>query len=240
MENFTIVIPTYHEVVNLPNLVEQIAKVDFGQVEFEVLLMDDNSQDGSFELVTQLKQQYPWLKMIVRNSERNLSQSILDGFKAARFPIVVTMDADLSHPPERIPDMIACLINTKADMVIGSRYVSGGSTDSSWPLSRQFASRAAAWLARILLLINIKDPLSGFIAMRNEIVLANLENIKPIGWKITIEMIVKCHLKNIFEVPIHFNDRERGYSKLNSATTFAYFHHLMRLLHYKLKVAATW
>lgn len=239
MENFTIIIPTYHEVDNIPTLAKRIADVKFKQVEFEVLLMDDNSNDGSVELVQELQQHYPWLKMIVRNSERNLSQSILDGFKAAQYPVVVTMDADLSHPPECIPEMITCLSTTQAEMVIGSRYIRGGSTDSSWPLFRQFASRASAWLARLLLLITIKDPLSGFIAIPTKLVLENQAKINPIGWKITLEIIVKCHLKNIREVPIHFTERARGYSKLNTATTFAYFHHLSRLLRYKLSHAIT-
>jgi dolichol-phosphate mannosyltransferase len=103
LENFSIIVPTYREAKNIPELVAQIASVDFGQRQFEVILSDDNSQDGTPEVVKTLRKNYPWLKLLIRSKAKNLSQSILDGFDMAMYPLLVTLDADLSHPPECWP-----------------------------------------------------------------------------------------------------------------------------------------
>lgn len=231
--DFTIIIPTYHEALNLPELAKRISDVNFGMRSFEVLLIDDNSEDGVVEMVSRLSEKYPWLNILVRHEERDLSQSVIKGFQHARNPILVTMDADLSHPPEKIPLMLSQLEQPNTDIVIGSRYVKGGSVDDKWPLFRKITSRTAALIARIVLQNNVKDPLSGFLAVRKSTFVAG-DPLTPIGWKIGLELIVKCHCKHIREIPIHFSQRRHGKSKLNMRISVNYLRHVVQLLKYKI------
>ncbi len=234
-DGFTIVVPTYCEANNIKELLKRIHDNDFRHQQFEIILVDDNSQDGTIEIVNELIRSYPHLKLIIRQGKRNLSAAILDGLLQAKFALVVTMDADLSHPPEKINELLNALINNNADLVIGSRYVTGGNVDPTWPLPRKIASRLSAFVARKLFVPNITDPLSGFLALNKEKILS-ISQLEPIGWKIGLEIIVKCHCKNIYEVPIHFSQRLRGKSKLNFKIASAYFYHIFRLLQYKLSL----
>ncbi|MBX3709890.1 MAG: polyprenol monophosphomannose synthase [Gammaproteobacteria bacterium] len=231
--DFTIVIPTYHEVENIPELVKRISNVNFGNRAFEVLLVDDNSQDGTVELVNSLTKKYSWLQFILRDGKKSLSQSVITGFENARYPLIITMDADLSHPPEAIPTMLDLLAQPQVDIVIGSRYISGGSIDHKWPLRRKLASWLAAFIARLLLMSKTRDPLSGFIAIRKE-TLMSAGPLKSIGWKIGLEIMVKCHCKNIREIPIHFSQRRLGMSKLNLKISLEYLYHIIQLTYYKI------
>lgn len=233
MENFSIIIPAYHEAENIPELARRISSVDFGKRTFEVLLIDDNSNDGTIETVSKLANQYPWLKVVVRQQKRDLSQSIIKGFQSANYPILVTMDADLSHPPEKIPLLLDILAKPNVDIVLGSRYIKGGSVDQKWPFIRKFISLAAAGMAKIVLCNNVKDPLSGFLAVKKS-TFTNGDTLKPIGWKIGLELMVKCRCKNIREIPIHFSQRKLGKSKLNLKISLAYFQHVLQLIKYKV------
>lgn len=230
--DFSVIIPTLYEAHNIPELIHKISKINFGERKFEVILVDDNSQDGIDLIVAQLAKSYPWLYVLVRKSKRNLSQSILDGFQHAKYPILITLDADLSHPPDKIPSLLEAL-TAKVDMVIGSRYVTGGSTDAKWPLLRQITSRLAALLARIVLANNVRDPLSGFLAIRKSTWLAG-KPCQPIGWKIGLEIMIKCHCQTICEIPIHFSQRKKGKSKLNLQIAFSYLQHLVRLTFFRV------
>jgi dolichol-phosphate mannosyltransferase len=232
-ESFSIIIPTFHEAENLPELAKRIASVDFGNRTFEVILVDDNSQDGTPAVAKELALNYPWLKCISRQKPRNLSGSIIDGCHAAIYPVLITMDADLSHPPEKISAMLEILTDPRVDAVIGSRYVNGGSSDPSWPQSRVFTSRLGALIARICLFTNIKDPLSGFLAIRKKTFLS-AAHLNTIGWKIGLEIMVKCRCKVVREIPIHFAQRKYGYSKLTLAISTAYLFHVLNLMWYKI------
>lgn len=232
-EGFSIVIPTYREAENLPELIERIAKVEFGDRPFEVLLVDDNSQDNTVECVERLRERFPWLRLLVRHAKRDLSQSIVEGFENALYPTLVTIDADLSHPPEKIPEMLQVLSEPAVEIVLGSRYVPGGSMDEIWPISRKIASRFAAWIARVLLAVNLKDPLSGFFAIRKSTLFAG-DKLEIIGWKWGLEIMIKCRSKTIREVPIHFSQRKKGHSKLNFKIAMNYFLHVKRLAVYKI------
>lgn len=231
--NFSIVIPTYHEAENIPLLIKKLSHVNFYEKKFEVLLIDDNSQDNTREVVSLLANKYSWLKLITRKGKRNLSASILEGFQQASYPIVITMDADLSHPPEKINHLIDALLENNVDMVIGSRYITGGSVDPAWPLTRKIFSQVSAWIARVLFISAVKDPLSGFIAIKKSTVLSG-RPLNTIGWKIGLEIIIKCGCKNIKEIPIHFSERINGKSKLTMKIALSYFYHLTRLLCYKI------
>ena len=228
----SIIVPTYQEVENIPHL---LARVDAMRrdidMTLELLFMDDDSQDGSVEAVE--ASGHDWVRMIVRTSDRGLSRAVVDGLRAARYPALVCMDCDLSHPPERIPQLILAL-ESGQQFVVGSRYVPGGSTDDDWGLFRWLNSRIATWLARPL--TDIKDPMSGFFAMRKSDFDA-AEDLNPVGYKIALELIVKCRLENVGEVPIHFTDRELGESKLSLRQQLLYLQHLRRLYMYKFSTA---
>ena len=235
-EGFSIIIPTYQEAKNIPLLVEKMASLPFiNKKPFELLLVDDNSEDGTKEVVEQLAHHHPWLNLIVHRDQRSWSKSILLGIQAAKFPILVFMDADLSHPPEMIPRMLTLITEKNIDMVIGSRYMKGGRIDKSWPIYRKMISRLATLVIHPLLPSNIKDPLSGFIAIKKQSYSLNGNLWNPIGTKLALEIIIKSNIKNIIEIPIHFEQRKYGESKLmNTKMAINYAKQIQQLWLYKL------
>ena len=129
----SVIVPTYKEVENLPLLTERLEEVrQKHHLSLELLIMDDDSQDGTEELVSSMDRD--WLTLVVRKEERGLSRAVLEGLRLARGDVLVVMDADLSHPPEQIPEMLVAL-EKGADFVMGSRYTPGGLTDNSWGFS---------------------------------------------------------------------------------------------------------
>jgi dolichol-phosphate mannosyltransferase len=232
-QNFSIIIPTFKEADNIPELVKRIANVDFGSKLFEVILVDDNSKDGIQTLVANLQIQYPWLKLLIRYEKKGLSASVIAGFQEAQYPLLIVMDADLSHPPEKIPVMLNLLCTANLDMVIGSRYIQGGTTDKSWHLGRKIISKMAAFLARCLIIADINDPLSGFFAVRKDKYISGAP-LQAIGWKIALELMVKCECKNIEEIPIHFTERHLGHSKMSIKIVLKYLWHLQQLAFFQI------
>jgi len=231
--NFSIIIPTYKEAKNIQNLVQRIESIHFKPREFELIIVDDNSNDGTKEIVDHLQIQNPWLRLIIRNKNKCLSQSVIEGLQQATFPLCVIMDADLSHPPEKIPALLKELQKPDIDLVIGSRYTTGGSFDKNWPYLRKWISHLAAILPRLLISTKVKDPLSGFIAIKKSTFSQGIP-LNPIGWKIGLEMMIKYQCKNIIEVPIHFSERTKGQSKLNLKVLYNYFRHLKHLIIFKI------
>lgn len=228
----SIVVPTYRERENIPLLIERIARLaETGKLTVELIFMDDNSKDGSLELVRELG--LDWVRFVEREGERGLSPAVIDGIRLAKYPIVVCMDCDLSHPPERIPQMVLAL-SSGQEFVLGSRYVSGGSTDDDWGFFRWLNSRIATVLARPL--TAVRDPMSGFFAMRRDDI-NRAKELSPVGYKIALELIVKCGFERVAEVPIHFADRVYGESKLTLIEQLKYIKHLRRLYVHKFSSA---
>jgi dolichol-phosphate mannosyltransferase len=224
----TVVVPTYHEVENIPLLVERLARVrDEAGLELELLLMDDDSQDGSEELVRGLA--LDWVQLVVRRTDRGLSQAVMDGLRRSRRDFLVVMDADLSHPPEKIPEMLGELASG-ADMVVGSRFAAGGTTDDEWGVFRWLNSRVATLLAAPL--TRIKDPMSGFFALRRS-TFEGGRDFNPVGYKIGLEVLIKCRCEKVVELPIHFADRQLGKSKLSLKEQLKYLQHIRRLYIYR-------
>ncbi|MES1206772.1 MAG: glycosyltransferase family 2 protein [Pseudomonadota bacterium] len=224
----TIVVPTYREAESLPHLIDRVAKVRAASgLQIDMLIMDDDSRDGSVEIVAARAQ--PWVSMVVRTSDRGLSTAVLDGLRRGRGTYLACMDADLSHPPEALPGMIAKL-EEGADFVVGSRYVAGGTTSDDWGFLRWFNSRVATLLARPL--TTVRDPMAGFFALRRSTFQAGRE-FNPVGYKIGLELIVKCRCERVVEVPIHFEDRRFGQSKLTLKQQALYLRHLRRLYIFK-------
>ena len=220
----TIVVPTYKEAESLPYLIDRVSRLRSEQnLDLELMIMDDQSDDGSAERIA-LRHE-PWVRFIVRTADRGLSRAVLDGMRLSRSEFLVCMDADLSHPPEAIPHMLAELDNA-ADLVVGSRYVAGGSTSEDWGFLRWINSRVATLLARPL--TDLHDPMSGFFALRRT-TFENGREFDPVGYKIGLEILVKCACKRVVEIPIHFENRRFGRSKLTIQQKVLYLRHLYRL-----------
>jgi len=220
----SIIVPTYKEVMNIPHLLGRIDKLRrmYG-LNCELLFMDDDSADGSVEAVE--NSGYDFARIIVRKQNRGLSLAVIDGLRLASNPVLVCMDCDLSHPAEKIPAMILALASGQ-QMVLGSRYVPGGSTSHDWGIFRWLNSRVATLLARPL--TNVTDPMSGFFALRKSD-FEQAHDLNPVGYKIALELIVKCGFENVGEVPIAFIDRVYGESKLTLKEQLKYIKHLRRL-----------
>ena len=159
----SIVVPTYREAENVPKLVAAVDLVMEGeQLEYEMLIVDDNSPDDIVELVQGLVDRYPIRLIQPTGRERDLSLAVIDGVMDARFDTIVVMDADLSHPPEMIPELVKPIEQDGSRFVVGSRYTAGGSFDREWSLWRFLNSHIATIIAKPL--TECSDPMSGFVA----------------------------------------------------------------------------
>lgn len=224
----SVVVPTLREAENIPELVGRLDSVrKAAGLNLDLLLMDDNSDDGSVALVESLH--LNWVRIIVRTANHGLSLAVLDGLSQATGDVLVVMDADLSHPPEKIPEMLRALADG-ADMAVGSRFSEGGTTADTWGFFRWLNSRVAIMLA--MPLTTLKDPMSGFFAMRRATLAAG-RDFNPLGYKIGLELIIKCRCARVVEIPIHFSNRYRGKSKLSLKEQLRYLRHIRRLYMYK-------
>ncbi len=227
-EVVSIIIPTYREVENIPELADRVfAALESTGLRGEMIIVDDESRDGTVDVVRQLASKHP-IRLITRTHERGLSSAVLCGFKQAKGEILVCMDADLSHPPESLPDLIAPIAAGSADFAIGSRYAAGGRTKEDWGAFRKLNSLVATWLARPL--TNVRDPMAGFFCLRRETLRhAEAAGLDPIGYKIALEILVKSQCGRVVEIPIEFSDRLHGKSKLTPRQQWLYLRHLWRL-----------
>jgi dolichol-phosphate mannosyltransferase len=231
----SIVVPTYREAANLPLVADAVAAAFANQTDdYELLFIDDDSQDGSEEICAELSQRFP-ARIIVRKRERGLATAVIHGIQASSGDIVVVMDADMSHPPSAIPTMVERLKEGESDFVLGSRYVEGGSIHADWSLFRKLNSVIPSLLARPL--CPLKDPMSGFFAFRRDD-MPDASHLSPIGYKIALEIYVKGDFSNPSEVPIHFADRQHGESKLSLKEQLNFIRHLGRLYGFKLRFGA--
>ncbi len=222
----SLVVPTINEAENLPTLLEQIDQALDGR-SYEVLIVDDNSRDNTPAVCAELAKAYP-LRLIVREQPRNgLGGAVLHGFEQARGQYLVVMDADLQHPPQKLPDLLAPLERGEAEFALGSRHVAGGSVGEKWGVFRALNSWVATMMARPFAGAT-RDPMSGFFALKRQ-TLDRAERLTPLGYKIGLELICKCRVDRVREVPIHFAERTRGQSKLSIREQFRYLEHLSRL-----------
>ena len=229
----SIIVPVFEEALNIPMLVrESSQKLDPNLPEWEVIMVDDNSQDGTAETCDRLQKQGFPLKLVVRKNQRGLATAVLEGFHRAQAPIFVVMDGDLSHPPAAIP-LLYQAIQDGAEFALGSRYIPGGDTDDQWTFYRYLNSKVASLLARPL--IAVSDPMSGFFALPRTL-WQRCQRLSPVGYKIGLEIMVKCQPQTIKEVPIYFRTRTRGESKLTLRQQFYYLVHLRSLYKHKFRI----
>jgi dolichol-phosphate mannosyltransferase len=236
----SIVVPTYKEAANLRPLAQRIAAAmaPTGR-SYEVVIVDDNSRDGTIDIVAELEKSGLPVRLITRTNERGLSSAVVEGFKQARGELLVCMDADLSHPPEALPTLVDVIDEDGAELVIGSRYVEGGGTEADWGAFRWLNSKVATLMARPF--TKARDPMAGFFAL-SRAVFERADGLSPIGYKIGLELIVKCDCRDVREVPIQFADRKLGESKLSLKEQLNYLKHLKRLADYEYGgvIGAVW
>ncbi len=225
-KTISLIIPTYNERDNIAPLLKRLENV-LANYSYETIFVDDNSADGTAEVAASLADKYP-VRIIVRKDKRGLASAIVDGLSHVSGEIIAVMDADLQHPPEVLLDLVKGM-DKGADMVIASRYVDGGSCPG-WSLSRRLVSRGAIFLAHLLLPATrqVNDPVSGFFIFNKEVV-AGAE-LKPLGYKILLEILTEGHFKRIAEVPYIFGTRNRGKSKLSASQQVAYLRHILSLM----------
>lgn len=223
---FSIVIPTYNEAGGIERLLRSLADLFKAHgLDGEVIVVDDNSPDGTGAIVDRLSAELP-VRCLHRPGKLGLSSGVIDGWKAARpdSKALGAMDADFSHDVAILPKMVEALASGAYGLAIGSRYVKGGGI-TNWPARRIITSKVACWLARPL--TNVKDITSGYLLVKRE-ALEGVE-LDPIGFKIGLEVIAKAHYGRAIEIPYVFTDRIVGESKLNQKEIFNYLKQLRKL-----------
>jgi len=211
--NISLILPTFNEKKNLPILIPLIFKY---MPDIEIIIIDDNSPDGTGKLAKELSKKYN-LKVIHRKRRLGLSTAIVLGFKHAKGDIIGAMDADLSHPPRLIPKMVACLKKNNADLVIASRKLKKSRVEG-WPFHRRIMSDIASILAGFL--TDVNDPLSGYFFMRKQVI-KNIK-FKSKGYKILLEILKKGKYSKVTEIAYVFRGREFGSSKLGFKENFMF------------------
>ncbi|MDR4516490.1 MAG: polyprenol monophosphomannose synthase [Nitrosomonas sp.] len=225
MSEFSIVIPTLNEAENIDFLLTRLFSLNLSPHSFEVIFVDDGSNDGTPEKIRVWQNRAKKISLIERKDRPDLIASVLAGTANANNNVIVVMDADLSHPAERLPAIVSPIFDDKFDVVVGSRYVAGGST-ANWPLHRQLMSRMGCWLASPL--CDVSDATSGFFAFRREFALTISK--KAQGYKILFELLIANKGKlRVAEVPICFSNRIHGTSKLSFIHQRTYLQRLVTL-----------
>jgi dolichol-phosphate mannosyltransferase len=226
-----IVIPTYNERENLPNLILQLRCI---VPTAHILVVDDNSPDGTGVFACELSERDPNLHVLHRERKEGLGRAYIAGFSWALtygYDYIVQMDADLSHNPSDVPRLIAILESENAGLVIGSRYVKGGGT-MHWGLGRQLLSRLGNLYARGVLGIPLNDLTGGFKCWRRETLESlDLSSISSNGYSFQVEMNYRVHKKHgkMLEVPIVFTDRYLGQSKMHKGIILEAFLLILRM-----------
>jgi dolichol-phosphate mannosyltransferase len=213
----TMVLPTYNEADNLTRLLPELMRLP---LDLNVLVVDDNSPDGTGTVAEGLAAQYPGrIRVEHRQGKRGFGAAYIHGFKLALADdadVIGQMDSDFSHPPDKLPEMVAAL--EYADIVIGSRYVEGGGVDENWPWWRKRLSAWGSFYARLILGVPLKDQTGGFRLWSREVLTElPLERVESGGYVFQVELAYLAHLMGFTfkEVPIYFKDRQFGESKMD-------------------------
>lgn len=227
---FSLIIPTYKEAKNIPQIVEQLSRLLDSQLagDYELIVVDDNSPDDTWKVALELTADYPQLQVMRRIDERGLSTAVIRGWQVARGEVLGVIDADLQHPPELLLQLWG-EIQRGADLAVASRHVEGGGV-SDWSIIRRFLSRGAQTIGLILLpgvVGRVSDPMSGYFMVRRQCLVAR--PLSPLGYKILIEVLGRGRVPWIGEVGYVFQERQAGESKVTWKQYVEYLQHLLRL-----------
>jgi dolichol-phosphate mannosyltransferase len=226
----SLIIPTYNEGKNIGELIRQLTALLDPVVGdgYELVVVDDDSADRTWELAAEIAIGSPKVRVIRRQGEKGLSTAVIRGWQAARGEILAVIDADLQHPPEAAVALFQAL-QGQIDMAVGSRHVEGGGV-SDWSFTRRILSRGAQFLGLLLLpgvLGRVSDPMSGYFMVRRSAI-AGVE-LRPLGYKILLEVIGRGRIRSIAEVGYVFRERTGGESKVTWRLYPQYLLHLVRL-----------
>lgn len=221
----SVVSPTYNESGNVHPFVDRVFAALNG-LDFELIIVDDNSPDHTWERVLQLKKTRPQLKLLRRMKPPSLSGAVIDGLTVASGEIVAVLDADLQHDPWLLPVMLQRMHN--ADLAVASRYMPGGST-AEWNPFRRSISRFGVRTCRLLLGLALSDPLSGYFMLRKSDFSRIKSALNDQGFKILIEIAAAMPHARIVEIPLRFHRRSAGKSRFNAQIGIAYLQQLWRL-----------
>lgn len=217
MNDCLVIIPTYNEQDNVIQMIEKVFSLNAG---FDLLIIDDNSPDGTADLVKEMQQKFPdQLHLIQREGKLGLGTAYITGFKWALergYEMVCEMDCDFSHNPEDLPRLRQAILDG-ADVAVGSRYIDGGGV-YNWPKRRIFLSRGASIYARMITFLPVNDTTAGFVCYKKKFLEnLNFDKITFKGYAFQIQMKYAAYLLGykIVEVPIWFKDREEGVSKMS-------------------------
>ena len=227
---FSLVIPTYNERENIPNIIAILDELLEQAIpkDYELIVVDDNSPDGTWEIAQSLLPKYPQLRVMRRIRERGLSSAVIRGWQAATGRVLGVIDGDLQHPPQVLVQLLNA-IDQGADLAVASRHVEGGGV-SSWSFIRRFLSRGAQLLGLVILpgvIGRVSDPMSGYFVVRRSAI--TQASLNPLGYKILIEVLGRGKIEQIAEVGYVFQERLQGKSKVTSKQYIDYLRHLVRL-----------
>jgi dolichol-phosphate mannosyltransferase len=227
---FSLIIPTYNEGENIQEIVRILSQLLDSAIpgEYELIVVDDNSPDGTWKLAQELTDQYPQLKVMRREQEKGLSTAVIRGWQVARGEVLGVIDADLQHPPEILLQLWQEM-EKGADLAVASRHVEGGGV-SEWSVVRRFLSRGAQMLGLIILpevIGRLSDPMSGYFMVRRDAIIG--KPLSPVGYKILIEVTGRGKIRWIGEVGYVFRERQAGASKVTWKQYIEYIQHLLRL-----------
>ena len=227
----SIIVPTYNESQNIVGILKSIRESIPKGIYTETIVVDDNSPDGTGKIVEDYissikKIAENTIDVIHRKAKNGLSSAILNGIQNAKGETIVVMDSDFSHPPQIIPKMIEAFKQYHCDLVVASRYITGGDIQG-WTTKRKLMSKIATVIAKKGLGIKIKDPMSGFFAFKKNII--KELNFDALGYKFLLEILVKTKGINVKEIPYCFENRKFGSSKVDSSTVIDYFKSVWKL-----------
>ncbi|MCL1492290.1 MAG: glycosyltransferase [Pseudanabaena sp. Salubria-1] len=227
---FSLIVPTYNESKNLARLVEILTQLlnNYFQENYELIIVDDDSPDLTWQVGLDLMSSYPQLRVMRRQGEKGLSTAVIRGWQASEGEILGVIDGDLQHPPETLIKMLDEMVNG-ADLVVASRHVEGGGV-SDWGFIRRFLSRGAQMLGLLILpnvIGRVSDPMSGYFMVRRSAI-ANCP-MNPLGYKILIEVLGRGNIGSVAEVGYVFQERQEGESKVTWRQYVDYLLHLLRL-----------
>lgn len=214
MPQLSVISPAYHERANIRPLVRAIAAA-MGETRWELIVVDDDSGDGTVDEVFAVAQEgYP-VRCICRIGRRGLASAVVEGALAASAPVIAVIDADLQHDERLLPQMLALIAEGDSDLVVGSRHVEGGGV-GDWSKDRQAMSGFATWCANLVLGTGISDPMSGFFAIRRDVFHACVHDLSQQGYKILLDIVSSAPRElKIAEIPYVFRNRTQGESKVD-------------------------
>ncbi len=216
----SVITPTFNERDNVPLLIADLNRA-LGDIPHEIIVADDDSPDGTWEVAEELARTDPNVRVMRRFHDHGLSAAVLDGMSVARGQYLAVIDADLQHDPSILPDMVARLRDDGADVAVGSRSVEGGGY-GDWSASRRFVSWVATFIARVILRVHVTDPMSGYFMVSRSTYERDAGRINPRGFKILLEFIGRDRSLDVVEVPFEFRNRIHGETKLNRSIIRSY------------------